>query len=129
MVHTLFAEGLARSRRDWREHLNGMEELRAAAEPFTPEAVAPRCRHRRRRRSAGWRASWPPPSARAVYGRIGTCTQEFGTLASWLVDVLNALTGNLDRAGGAMFPKAAAGARNTSGDAGARARHPLRAEA
>ena len=39
----------------------------------------------------------------AVYGRIGTCTQEFGTLASWLVDVLNVLTGNLDREGGAMF--------------------------
>ena len=42
-----------------------------------------------------------------MYGRIGTCTQEFGTLASWLVDVLNVLTGNLDREGGAMFPKAA----------------------
>ena len=39
----------------------------------------------------------------AVYGRIGTCNQEFGTLASWLVDVLNVLTGNLDREGGAMF--------------------------
>ena len=44
-----------------------------------------------------------------MYGRIGTCTQEFGTLASWLVDVLNLLTGNLDREGGAMFPLGAAG--------------------
>ena len=43
------------------------------------------------------------PSA-AVYGRIGLCTQEFGTLASWLVVVLNVITGNLDRPGGAMFP-------------------------
>src|SRR5262249_6752356 len=49
----------------------------------------------------------------AVYGRIGTCTQEFGTVASWLVDVLNVLTGHLDREGGAMFTKAAAGAVNT----------------
>src|SRR6185295_12677896 len=39
----------------------------------------------------------------AVYGRIGTCNQEFGTLASWLVDVVNVLTGNLDREGGSMF--------------------------
>src|SRR5439155_8539097 len=54
----------------------------------------------------------------AVYGRIGTCTQEFGTLTSWLVDVLNVLTGNLDREGGAMFSKAAVGARNTSGVSG-----------
>ena len=57
------------------------------------------------------------PSA-AVYGRIGTCTQEFGTLASWLVDVLNFLTGNLDREGGAMFPLGAAGHANATGAPG-----------
>ena len=49
----------------------------------------------------------------AVYGRIGTTTQAFGTLASWLVDVLNVVTGNLDRPGGAMFPLAAAGQANS----------------
>lgn len=43
----------------------------------------------------------------AVYGRIGSCTVEHGTLASWLVDVLNVLTGNLDRPGGALFPLSA----------------------
>jgi anaerobic selenocysteine-containing dehydrogenase len=43
------------------------------------------------------------------YGRIGTCTQEFGTLTSWLVDVVNLLTGNLDRPGGALFPRPATG--------------------
>ena len=58
----------------------------------------------------------------AVYGRIGTCTQEFGTHASWLVDVLNVLTGNLDREGGALFPRAAAGQRNSSGAGRQRAR-------
>ena len=50
-----------------------------------------------------------------MYARIGTCTQEFGTLASWLVDVLNVLTGNLDRPGGAMFAKPATGSGNTGG--------------
>jgi anaerobic selenocysteine-containing dehydrogenase len=53
-----------------------------------------------------------------VYGRIGTCTQEFGTLASWLVDVLNTLTGNLDEPGGAMFTRAAVGAKNATGKPG-----------
>jgi anaerobic selenocysteine-containing dehydrogenase len=43
----------------------------------------------------------------AVYGRIGTSTVEFGTIGSWLVDVINILTGNLDRPGGAMFPLSA----------------------
>ena len=51
----------------------------------------------------------------AVYARIGTCTQEFGTLASWLVDVVNVLTGNLDRPGGAMFTKAATSTAGGSG--------------
>jgi len=40
----------------------------------------------------------------ACYGRIGTSLQRFGSLTSWLVDVLNILSGNLDRPGGAMFP-------------------------
>ncbi len=38
-----------------------------------------------------------------VYGRVGVCHSEFGGLAGWLLNVLNALTGNLDRAGGSMF--------------------------
>ena len=59
--------------------------------------------------SAAWPATWPPPPPACVYGRIGTTTAEFGTLTSWLVDVLNVLTGNLDRPGGAMFTTAAAG--------------------
>ena len=50
-----------------------------------------------------------------MYARIGTTTQRFGTLSSWLVDVLNYLTGNLDREGGAMFPLAVAGQRNSAG--------------
>ncbi|MBM4363589.1 MAG: molybdopterin oxidoreductase family protein, partial [Deltaproteobacteria bacterium] len=44
----------------------------------------------------------------AVYGRLGTTCQEFGTLSSWAVDLLNYLTGNLDREGGVMFPLPAA---------------------
>ena len=54
----------------------------------------------------------------AVYGRIGTCTQEYGSLCSWLIDVINVLTGHLDQEGGAMFPKAAAFAANTRGKSG-----------
>ena len=48
-----------------------------------------------------------------VYGRVGTCTQEYGTLCSWLIDVQNILTGHFDELGGAMFPKAAALQSNT----------------
>ena len=99
------------------EHLEGLDELRTLVRDFTPETVAEACgigageiRRMARELAAAERA--------AVYARIGTCTQEFGTHASWLVDALNALTGNLDREGGVMWPRAAAGQRNSSGRSG-----------
>ncbi|HEY6410166.1 MAG TPA: molybdopterin dinucleotide binding domain-containing protein, partial [Ktedonobacteraceae bacterium] len=99
------------------EHIHGLEQVRELAQFFAPESVAEACgieaetiRALARDLAAAQRA--------AVYGRIGTCTQEFGTLASWLVDVLNVLTGNLDREGGAMFSKAAVGAKNAAGTPG-----------
>jgi anaerobic selenocysteine-containing dehydrogenase len=95
----------------------GLEEVRAVCAPFAPDAVAPRCGIAAAdiRRLARELARAPRA---AVYGRIGTCTQEFGTLASWLVDVVNVLTGNLDREGGAMFARPAAGSANTRGEPG-----------
>ncbi|MGZ3608901.1 MAG: molybdopterin-dependent oxidoreductase [Ktedonobacteraceae bacterium] len=113
LVHTLFAEELAAPGK-LTEHIAGLEQVRELAEPFTPERVATICGIDASTIRAIARELASAPRA-AVYGRIGTCTQEFGTLSSWLVDVLNVLTGNLDREGGAMFPKAAAGARNTTG--------------
>ena len=41
------------------------------------------------------------------YGRIGVSTQEFGGVCQWLINVLNTVTGNLDRPGGAMFTRPA----------------------
>jgi anaerobic selenocysteine-containing dehydrogenase len=116
LVHTLFDEGLVAPGKPV-EHIAGLEQVREMAEPFTPERVATTCgidaatiRSIARELAAAPRA--------VVYGRIGTSAQEFGTLSSWLVDVLNVLTGNLDREGGAMFPKAAAGSHNTTGTPG-----------
>ncbi len=116
IVHTLFVEGLAEPG-EIREHLNGLDEVEVLATDFAPEQVAGACgisaeeiRRMARELAAAERA--------VVYGRIGTCTQEYGALASWLVDVVNVLTGNLDREGGAMFTTAAAGQRNSSGKPG-----------
>ncbi len=116
MVHTLFDEGLAKPGR-LGEHLNGLEALREAVKPYTPERMAAGCGidAATMRRLARELAS---TDRAAVYGRIGTCTQRFGTLNSWLIDVLNILTGHLDAPGGLMFPKAAAFAANTLGKAG-----------
>ena len=99
------------------EHVNGLDELPALVREFTAERVAGACGIDAEQIRVMARELAGAPRA-AVYARIGTCTQEFGTLASWLVDVLNVLTGNLDREGGAMFPRAAAAQKNSSGTAG-----------
>jgi anaerobic selenocysteine-containing dehydrogenase len=116
IVHTLFTERLV-AVGALAEHVAGVDEVERLAREFTPEAVAPVCGIDAEtiRRTARELARAPRA---AVYARIGTCTQEFGTLASWLVDVANTLTGNLDRPGGAMFTKPAAGSANTSGTPG-----------
>jgi anaerobic selenocysteine-containing dehydrogenase len=90
------------------EWVDGLEHLPAAVTPFTPEAVAPvtGIDAATTRRIASELCAAPTA---AVYGRIGTHTTTYGTLASWLVDVLNTITGNLDRPGGAMFPQPAHG--------------------
>ncbi|MFB8027891.1 molybdopterin oxidoreductase family protein [Streptomyces sp. NPDC056465] len=88
------------------EHLDGYDELAEAIADFTPEAVAAACDLDAETIREIARELAAAPAA-AVYGRIGSCTVEHGTLASWLVDVLNILTGNLDRPGGALFPLSA----------------------
>lgn len=116
LVHTLFDENLVRLGR-LQAHVAGVEAVREAMMPFAPEKVAARCgidaaaiRELARSLAAAERG--------AVYGRLGTCTQEYGTLASWLIDVANVLTGHLDEPGGAMFPKAAAFQANSMGKPG-----------
>ena len=98
-------------------HVNGLEEVLALVTGFSPERAAPACGVEAGQIRRMARELAAAPSA-AVYARMGTCTQEFGTPASWLVDVLNVLTGNLDREGGAMFPLAAAGQKNAAGGGG-----------
>jgi anaerobic selenocysteine-containing dehydrogenase len=108
LAHVMFAEDLVDLGRA-AGHVNGLEAVRTAVAPFSPEAAAAcsgidaeTIRRLAREFAAAERA--------ACYGRIGTTCQEFGTIASWAVDVVNVLGGKLDRPGGAMFTRAAAGA-------------------
>jgi anaerobic selenocysteine-containing dehydrogenase len=103
VAHTLFEENLVNPG----PHVDGVDTMRRVAVDWPPERVsavtgidADRIR-RLARELAGTEKS-------VVYGRIGLCNQEFGSLASWLVDVINILTGHFDTPGGAMFPKPAA---------------------
>ena len=105
LANVIFAENLVTMGR-LEGHVEGLDEVAGAVEHFTPESVeqvtgVPASITRRIARELA------AADTAAVYGRIGTHTAEFGTMASWMVDVLNVITGNLDRPGGAMFPRAA----------------------
>jgi anaerobic selenocysteine-containing dehydrogenase len=106
VVHTLFAENLVKLG-GVEPHIDGVDRMRQVAAEWSPERVASatgitadRVRSLARELAGTERA--------VVYGRIGLCNQEFGSLASWLVDVVNILTGHFDTPGGSMFPRAAA---------------------
>ena len=103
MGNVIFAEGLL-DLGPVAHMVNGVQEVETAVAGFTPEAVADFCkipadtiRRLARELAAAERG--------ALYGRIGLCNQEFGTLASWLVDVINVVTGHFDTPGGMMWGK------------------------
>jgi anaerobic selenocysteine-containing dehydrogenase len=112
LTHVLFAEDRV-NLRHLAEHVTGVDDVRALVAPFAPEAVAAVIGITVDEIRTLAHELADAPTA-VVYGRIGTTTQSFGTLASWLVDVLNVLTGNLDREGGAMFPLAVGGQTNAT---------------
>ncbi|CAN1519827.1 BisC Anaerobic dehydrogenases, typically selenocysteine-containing [Mycobacteriaceae bacterium] len=101
VVNVLFDENLV-DLGGLADHVTGVEQVRAAAVDFPPEAVAEHCGVSAEEIRTLAREIGAARTA-AVYGRMGTSTVEFGTVTSWLVDVVNILTGNLDRPGGVMF--------------------------
>ena len=101
MLHVTFAKGLAQIGR-LESRVKHAGALEALVREISPERVA--------RRTAV-----PPETTRrlaldfartpraACYGRVGLCTQRYGTLACWLAQALNLVTGHLDEVGGMMF--------------------------
>lgn len=98
LLNTIFEEGLIR---DSHLQVDGLAEVRQAISRFTAEAMSPLCaiaapqiRQLAREFASAERA--------VCYGRMGVSTQAFGTLCHWLLQLLNLITGNLDRVGGAL---------------------------
>lgn len=114
IINTLFADDLVSLGR-LSEFVTHVDDVAEAARRFTPEAVADHVGIPADTiRDLTHRLASAPTAC--VYGRIGTTTTRFGSICSWAIDVINILTGNLDRPGGAMFPKAATGSPNTRGE-------------
>lgn len=101
MLHVLVTEKLC-DETTIRARCSGWGELRALVADFTPEMAAPHAgvdaatiRRLAREHAAA--------DSAVLYARIGVCQQVTGTLTHWLVNTINAVTGNLDRPGGQMF--------------------------
>jgi anaerobic selenocysteine-containing dehydrogenase len=107
MLNTLFAEGLVNT-----GHLSdlliGLEDVRQACQPFTPELGEQR---------TGIAAEQIRQLARDMantegavcYGRMGVSVQIHGTLCQWAIQMINILTHSLDVRGGMMPPSPAFG--------------------
>ena len=101
MLHVLFDDGL-QPPPHLGGRLRGWDALRDLVAPWTPERASG---------PSGVAADTIRAQARAfveadtavAYARIGVCHHTTGSVTHWLVNALNAVTGNLDRAGGAMF--------------------------
>ena len=98
ILHTLFTEGLTRPP----GYVTGLDRVEEAVAPFTPE---------RAERASGIAADdirriareFAAADGAAAYGRIGVSTTSFGSVAQWAIQLINLVTGNLDRAGGTLL--------------------------
>jgi anaerobic selenocysteine-containing dehydrogenase len=101
LLHVVFEEGLMRL-----GHLvsvtKGLETIRDLVKEFPPEKVSSITGIESEQIRMLAREFAAAESA-VCYGRVGVSTQEFGGVCQWLINVLNAVTGNLDSTGGAMF--------------------------
>jgi anaerobic selenocysteine-containing dehydrogenase len=104
MLQVIFAEGLA-NREFLSEHADGADALAEMARPFAPEETEARTGVPAETTRDLARAMAAPGSA--AYGRTGSCLGRFGTLVAFVIDALNAVTGNLDSPGGAVFGRPA----------------------
>ncbi len=102
LIHQVIADGLARPA----SYVDGLDAVTAAVSEWTPEraAAATGIPAEAIRRIAG---EFAGAERAACYGRVGVSTQQFGAVCQWAVQVLNIITGNLDRPGGTMIPRPA----------------------
>ncbi len=101
MIHVIFKENLVKMGKN-EVFTEGVNEVKQIVENYAPEKIAAQ---------TGISATtierlareFPAAKSAVCYGRVGVSTQAFGGVSQWLINVLNILTDNFDKAGGAMF--------------------------
>jgi len=102
MLNVIFAEDAVRLGA-LAGRCDGLAELGALAAKWAPERAAGHAGVEADTIARLAREFAAAPSA-VAYGRVGVCHKRTGSLTHWLINALNAVTGNMDSAGGAMFP-------------------------
>ena len=98
LLNLLLTDGLASPP----EYVDGLDAVAEAVAPYTAERAeaASGVSADTIRRIAG---EFAAADGAVAYGRMGVSTNEFGTVCQWAIQLINLVTGNLDREGGAML--------------------------
>jgi len=101
LIHVIFDENL-----DKNEHLglhiNNWDEIKNIVKDFSPEKTSSIIGINSNE-IKDLAKTFAKAKSAVCYGRLGVSTQEFGGICQWLINVLNIITGNFDKKGGAMF--------------------------
>lgn len=86
------------------EYVSGLIELRVALDQYSPEITFQKTgvEGSTTRRIA---AEFLRAPGAVAFGRLGLCIQENATLSMWLLQLINVVSGNLNRSGGLIFEK------------------------
>ncbi len=105
LLYVIFEQGID-EKTHLSSHLKGLEEIKEIIKKYPPQKTAA---------IIGIDSleiqkiakNFMNSKTAVCYGRMGVSTQEFGGICQWLINVINIVTNNMDKAGGAMFTEAA----------------------
>lgn len=105
LIHVIFRDDLV-SLGALADFTDGLDDVRNAVLPLSPEWASditgiPAANIER------IATDMATAKAGICYGRMGVSTQAYGTLCQWAIQVINVITGNLDKPGGSLFTKPA----------------------
>jgi len=105
LLHVIFEQGI-NEKTHLSNHLKGLNEIKEIVKKYPPQKTASIIGIN------GFEIQkiakdFMNSETAVCYGRMGVSTQEFGGICQWLINVINIVTNNMDKVGGAMFTKPA----------------------
>ena len=105
LLHVIFDQGIE-EKTHLSNHLKGLEEIKEIVKEYSPKKTALLIGIDSLEIQKIAKDFMNSKTA-VCYGRMGVSTQEYGGICQWLINVLNIVTNNMDKVGGAMFTKPA----------------------